>query len=76
MPRGQHINIINNSQGNMVPQEPRYPITASPKCFKLAEAQQNGLKIYFMKMLEVIKEEMDKPLQKVQENTQKNGGNQ
>jgi hypothetical protein len=44
----------------MSPLEPSYPTTASPEYPKIAEAQENDLKTNFMKLIEVLKAEMNK----------------
>ena len=71
MPRHQHKNTVNKSQGNMAPPEPSYPTTARPKYSNIAEAQENNLKINFMRMTKVLKEEMSRFLREIQENTNK-----
>jgi len=71
--RGQHRNIINQSQGTVAPPEPSDPATASPGCFNTAEAQENDLKYNFMTMVESFKEEINKSLKEAQENTIKPG---
>lgn len=38
------IKTQSNSQGNLSPLEPSYPIIADPEYFSLAEAQENDLK--------------------------------
>ena len=70
MAKGQYQNT-NNSQRNMAPQDPRYPITASPEYPYTAKAQENDLKFSFMKMIEAFKNGMSKPLKEIQENTTK-----
>lgn len=67
MPRGQHKNIINNSQDNMAPPEPSYSTTASSEHSDTVEAQENNLKINFMKRMEVLKEEINKLPKEIQE---------
>lgn len=49
-----------NSQGNMAPPEPSYPTTVRPEYFNAAEAQKKDLKTIFMKVIEVLKEEIKK----------------
>ena len=67
MPRGQHKNIINNSQGNMASPKPSFP-TSLGYC-NIAKAQENDLKSYLMRMIEAFKEEMNKSLKEIQKNT-------
>jgi hypothetical protein len=54
MPKGKLKNTINNSQGNMASPEPRNPTAACPACYNIAEAQKNGLKSNFMKMIDCL----------------------
>lgn len=53
----------------MSPQEPRYLTTAYHIYSNTTEAQENYPKINFMKIMEVFKEEINKPLVEIQENT-------
>lgn len=46
----------------MFPLEPCYPITLGYAHFNIAEVQGKYLKTNYMKMIEVIKEEVNKPL--------------
>lgn len=57
MPRDHNKDTINNSLGNMSLQVPSYPTTTSPEYSIIAEAQENILKINFMKMIQILKEE-------------------
>lgn len=52
----------------MSPQEAQYPTKAHSAYSNISETQENYLKINFMKIIEVIKEEMNKPLEEIQEN--------
>lgn len=47
----------------------RYPATAGPEYFNIAEAQEKNLKINYMNMIEILEGEMNKSLQETQENT-------
>ena len=49
--------------------EHSYPTTASPGYPSTAEAQENDLKSNLIKMIEAFKEEMNKSLKEIQENT-------
>lgn len=51
----------------MAPSEPSNPTTARPEHSNTAKAQENDLKTDFMKMIEVLKEEMKKSLEEYQE---------
>jgi hypothetical protein len=62
-------NIINNTQGNISPLEPRYRTTAGPEYSNIHEAQEIDLKNTFMNIREMLKEEMNKPLKEILENT-------
>lgn len=55
----------NNIQGNVSPTEPSYLTTVS------LETQENHLKTYFMKMLEVFKEAINKSLKECHESQDK-----
>lgn len=61
MPRGQHQNKINNSQNHMSKTEPRYPTTAIP-ILQNSRNTEKYLKINFIKMFEVLNEEISKSL--------------
>jgi hypothetical protein len=71
MPRGQHKTTINNSQNNIATWEPNYPTIASPEYSNTAETQQNDLKTNFINTIELFKQEMNKSLKEIQENTSK-----
>jgi hypothetical protein len=49
--------------------EPSYPTTAGSEYSNIAEAQEKDPKTAFMSMIEVFKEEMNKSLKEIQENT-------
>ena len=49
--------------------EPSYPTTAGTEYSNIAEAQEKDPKTAFMSMIEVFKEEMNKSLKEIQENT-------
>lgn len=51
--------------------EPSPPTTASPEYSSIAEAQEKDLKINYIKMIEFIKEEINKSLKEIQEDTNK-----
>ena len=67
MTRGQLKNTINNSQGNMAPPEPNYPITPSPRCSNTVGALEKSCKSNHMKMIVAHKEEINKSLKEIQE---------
>lgn len=75
MPRCHFKNIINNSQGNMLPPEPSYHATESPEYFKATESQEKDLKPNFIKMIELLKEEINKSLKNHGKYKLKIGGN-
>jgi len=75
IPRHQHRNTINHTQGNMSPSEPTSPTTASHECSKTDEIQEKNLKTNFMKMTGFLNEEVSKFLKIFEENTNKNGRN-
>jgi predicted double-glycine peptidase len=53
----------------MTSSEHSYPTTTSPGYPNTTEAQENDLKSNLIKMIEAIKEEINKSLEKIQENT-------
>jgi hypothetical protein len=53
----------------VTPSEHSYPTTASPGYPNRPEAQENDLKSNLIKMIEAFKEEMNKSLKEIQENT-------
>lgn len=63
--------MINNSQGNTPQPEPSCSTTARFKYFNTAEAQGKDPKTDLMKVIEVLKEEINKSLTESQENTKK-----
>lgn len=69
MPRYQHKKKVSNSQGNMAPPKPSYPTTANTEYSNTNEAQQRNLTTNFVKIIEMIKEDMNKSLKKIQINT-------
>jgi hypothetical protein len=56
MPRGQHKDTINKSQGNMSLPESRYVTSASPEYFNTAKVQEHDLKINLMKIIQILKQ--------------------
>jgi hypothetical protein len=61
--------MVNNSQGNMSPSELSHFSTVSTEYPNTAEAQENELKINFIKITEILKKEINKSLKKIQKNT-------
>ena len=51
----------------MSPLEATYPTTVNPEYSSTAEAQENDLKTNFMKIIEVLKQEINKSLKKSRE---------
>ena len=70
MTRGQLKNI-NNIQGNIAQPESSCRTTASPGYSNTAEAQENDLKLNFLKAREALKEEMNKSFKEIKEKKQK-----
>jgi hypothetical protein len=71
MPRSQCENTITNRQEKMAPGEPSNPATAGLEHRDRTEAQGRDLRIVFTKMIEVRKEEINKSLKEIYENTNK-----
>ncbi|KAL6088399.1 hypothetical protein STEG23_019142 [Scotinomys teguina] len=49
-----------------------YPTTATPEYSNMAEAQENDLRTNFMKMIEELKEKVDKTVKEIEEKVIKN----
>ena len=64
MSKCQCKNTINKIKGNMAPQKTGYPRTVRPEQPNTSKAQENNLKTNFVKIIEVLKEEMKKKLRK------------
>ena len=52
----------------MTPSEHSYPFTSSPGYPNTTKAQENGLKVNLIKIIEAFKEEMNKSLKEIKEN--------
>lgn len=59
MTRHQHKNKINNSQGTISPLELSNSPTAGPEYPIIAEGQGKDLKVAFVNVIEVLKEEVN-----------------
>lgn len=55
----------------MHPTEPSHPSTSSSKYYKQLKHKKTTLKLHFIKMIEVVKEEMNKALKEIIEKTVK-----
>lgn len=55
----------------MHPTEPSHPTTSSPKYYKQLKNKKTTLKLHFIKMIEVLKEEMNETLKEIIEKTVK-----
>lgn len=60
-----------NNQGNILPQEPSYPTTGRPEYCNTTEAQEKDLKRNFMKMIDILKEGVNKSLKEIVEKANK-----
>lgn len=60
MHRFQHKIIINSSQCNISPLQPRNPNRSGPEYRNIPEEQEKDLKAAFIIMIEVLKDEMNK----------------
>lgn len=69
MVKGQCKNIINKSQGNVASSEPSSLTTSSSGYPNTPEEHDNNLEFHLMKMIETYKEEINKSLIEIQENT-------
>ena len=68
MAKGQHKNT-NKSQSNVAPSEKSYPTTAISRYPSTTGAQENYLKYNIIMMIDTSKEETNKSLKEIQENT-------
>lgn len=59
MPRRQHKTTMNNSKYTMSPPQPSNAITAGYQYCDIGKEQDRNLKIVFMTMKEVLKEEIN-----------------
>lgn len=66
--RDQHTNTVNKCQGSTAPTEPRQPTAANPGYSNTAEAEKE-LTSNLTKTTETVKEEINKSLKEIQENT-------
>lgn len=64
MAKGQNMNIVNKSQGNMVQPEPSNTAIGSPLYPNKTDAHDD-IKSNLMKMIEAFKEKMNKPLKEI-----------
>lgn len=55
----------------MCPRESSHPTTSNPKYYKQLKHKKTTLKLHFIKMTEVLKEEMSKALKEIIEKTVK-----
>lgn len=63
MTKHQHKNkTINNNQGNMSPLEEILTTTIRTEYFNTSDTQENDIKINYVKMMDVFKEEWENPL--------------
>lgn len=62
IPRHQYKKKTNSSQGNMLPSESTYPNAASPDDSNTDKAQEKELKTNYVKMIVVLKEDVNKSL--------------
>ena len=69
MAEGQHKNTTNKSQDNMAPPEHNCPTAASPGYPNTTITEEDDLKSNFITMIEAFKEEINKSLKEIQENT-------
>ena len=69
MPRCESKNRITNTQDNMSPGEPSYCTTPGPGYSSTVKAQEKDLKINYIKMREIFKEDINKSFTETQEHT-------
>lgn len=67
MTTGLFKNIVNKSKGNMPPPKHRYPKNASPVYHNTTVTQENDIKYNIIKMIEVIKEKINRSLKEIEE---------
>ena len=64
-----HKNTVNTKQDNMSPLKPNSTTTVGPEKCSMAEKQDKDFKIAFMNMLKLLREEMNKLIKEIYENT-------
>ena len=67
--KGPQKDTINKGHSHMTPLEHTYMSVVSPGYPNTTKAQENDLKSNLIKMIEAFKEEMNKSLKEIQENT-------
>jgi hypothetical protein len=65
MAKGPQKNKINKSQGNMTPSEDSYHSVAITRYSNTTKVGENDIKHNFIKMIESIKEEINKSLKEI-----------
>ena len=75
MPRCHLKNTINSSQDTVSPLVPSNPATESLEYSNMAKAQEKDLKIPFMNMIQVLREEISKSLKEIYKNKETVEGN-
>ena len=71
MPRCEHKNTANNNKDSTSSTRAQQPYHTGPENCNIVKAQDTDLKITFINMIEVLKEDMNKSLKEIQENTSK-----
>lgn len=69
MSRLEHKNTTNSRHGNTSLPEAGYPTIAGSEYSNISKAQENDLNTNDMKMLEALKEEINKSVKEIQKNT-------
>jgi hypothetical protein len=69
MTKGQSNNTTNKIQGHMSPSDHSYPTTVCPGYPNITEPEENDSKSNLIKLIEVLKEEMNTSLKEIQKNT-------
>ena len=69
MPEGWLKKTVNKIQVNMIPPKPSYLSTTNPGYPNETEAQEEDFKFNLMKLIKAFKEEMNKFLKEIHENT-------
>jgi hypothetical protein len=71
MPRCEHKNTANNNKDSTSSTRAQQPYHTGPENCNIVKAQDTDLKITFINMIEVLKEDMNKSLKEIYENTNK-----
>lgn len=67
--KGKSTYIINRSQCDIAPSEPNSPTTANPGDLNILKEKDSDLKSHLMRVIKDYKEDINKSLEDIQEDT-------